>query len=107
MIPATYTILIGGVAPLPAPLVQAIQKIEMETSTEMASVLRIRFGITQTEFGDWNILFEDVFKPLVPLQVRLQTGVLPPLAVMNGYVSNQLVSYDDEAGGSSLEVTAM
>lgn len=104
---ATYTILLGGAAPLPAPLVEAIQKIEIETSTEVASVFRIRFGITQTDFGDWNILFEDVFKPLLPIQIRVQTGILPPQAIMNGFVSTQEVVYDDQAGSSYLEVSAM
>jgi hypothetical protein len=103
MIPASFTILIGGAAPLPAPFVEAIQKIEIETSSEMASVFRIRFGITKTTFGDWNILFEDLFKPLLPLQIRVQTGILPPLAIMNGFVTSQVVSYDE----SYLDVTAM
>jgi hypothetical protein len=104
---ATYTILIGGTLPLPASLVEAIQRIEIETSTEMASVFRIRFGITQTEFGDWNILFEDIFKPLLPLQIRIQTGLLPPQAIMNGFVINQEVVYDDQPSSSYLEITAM
>jgi hypothetical protein len=48
-----------------------------------------------------------VFKPLLPLQVRVQTGLLPPQAVMNGFVNRQEVVYDDQAGTSYLEVTAL
>jgi hypothetical protein len=107
MLGVTYTILTAGAAPLPAPLVEAIQKIEIETSIDMASVFRIRLGITQTAFGDWSILFEDIFKPLLPLQIRVKTGLLPPRTIMNGFVSAQEVIYDDEAGSSALEVTGM
>src|SRR6266581_1958943 len=107
MLEVTYTILIAGATPLPAPLVEAIQKIEIETSIDMASVFRIRFGITQTAFGDWSILFEDIFKPLLPLQIRVKTGLLPPMTVINGFVASQEVMYADEAGGSALEVTGM
>ena len=39
-----YTLLVG-MAPAPATLVGAIQQIEVDTSTEIASVLRVRFGL--------------------------------------------------------------
>ena len=46
----TYTVLMGlPPLPIPPPLLSALQKIEVETSTEMASVFRLRFGIAQTQ----------------------------------------------------------
>ena len=43
----TVTMLIG-LPPLPAPqpLLNALQKIEVETSIDVASVFRLRFGMT-------------------------------------------------------------
>lgn len=102
---AGYTLLIALV-PAPEPIVEAIQQIDLECSIDQASVLRIRFGITATEIGDWSILDLDPFRPLVPLQLRLQRGVAPPEALINAFVTQHRVSYG-EGGGSTLELTAM
>jgi hypothetical protein len=96
-----------AMAPAPPPLVDAVQRIEIDSSIEEASVFRIRFGISKTEIGDWSILDLDPFRPFVPLGVRIQRGLRPPEAVINGYVTEHHVSYADEAGGSALDVTAM
>lgn len=109
----SYTLLIGvapGTPPIPPllpGLIDALQKIEIETSTDMASVFRLRFGITQTKLGDWTILQEDLFRPLVAVQIWVLIAPGLPQAIINGYVSSQQVIYDDEAGGSVLEVTGM
>src|SRR3954469_7904204 len=102
---AGYTLLVALV-PAPEPIVEAIQQIDVECSIDEASVLRIRFGITATEIGDWSILDLDPFRPLVPLQLRLQRGVAPPEALINAFVTQHRVSYG-EGGGSTLELTAM
>jgi phage protein D len=101
-----YTLLIG-MAPAPAPLLEAVQEITVDSSIEEASVLRVRFAITKTEIGDWSILMLDPFRPLVPLGLRIQHGIGAPEAVINGFVTDHRVTYADEPGGSSLEVTAM
>ncbi len=103
---AAYTLLFEHV-PAPAPLVEAVQEITIDSAIEEASVLRVRFGITKTEIGDWSILDLDPFRPLVPLGVRIQQGVGPPESVINGFVSDHHVEYADAPGGSSLEVTAI
>ncbi len=108
----TYTVLIGlPPLPLPPPLLTALQKIEVETSTEVASVFRLRFGISQTGFGDWDLLmpqYEELFfRPLTPVQIRVKVGIDIPKAVINGYITNQRVLYDDEGGASTMEVTGM
>lgn len=103
---AAYTLLIGHV-PAPAPLVEAVQEITIDTSIEEASVLRVRFGITKSTIGEWSILDLDPFRPLLPLGVRIQQGISPPEAVINGFVSDHHVTYADTPGSSSLEVTAM
>jgi hypothetical protein len=108
----TYTVLIGlPPLPLPEPLLSALQKVEIETSTEMASVFRLRFGLSRTDFGDWDLLMpqyeETLFRPLTPVQLRVKIGIDIPNAVINGYITNQRVMYDDEGGGSAMEITGM
>lgn len=112
----TYTVLIGPgggppVVPLPPPLITALQKIEVETSIEMASVFRLRFAISQTLIGDWDLLMpqyeEALFRPLTRVQIRIKVGIDIPKAVINGYITHQQVLYDDEGGGSTMEITGM
>lgn len=103
---AAYTLLLG-MAPAPEPLVEAVQEITVDCSVEEASVLRVRFGITKSVIGDWSILQFDPFRPLLPLGLRIQHGIGVPEAVINGFVSDHRVTYADDPGGSSLEVTAM
>jgi phage protein D len=93
-------------APAPQPIVETVEEIVVDSSLEEASMLRIRFGLGQTNLGDWTILTEDVFRPLVPLTVRVQTGVLPE-ALITGYAATQNVVYGDVAGTSKLEVTGL
>jgi hypothetical protein len=108
----TYTVLMGlPPVPLPPPLLSALQKIEVETSIDLASVFRLRFGISQTAFGDWDLLmpqFEEVFfRPMTPVQIRVKIGIDIPKAIINGYVTNQKILYDDEGGASAMEITGM
>jgi phage protein D len=108
MIPegVSYTLLIGMI-PAPEPLLDAVQEIEIDCSLDEASVCRIRFGITKTEIGDWSILDLDPFRPLVPVTIRIQQGIGPPETVINGYVVEHRVTYADEPGASTLDVTCM
>jgi phage protein D len=101
---AGYTLLVS-MAPAADAVVDAIQVIDIETSLEEASVLRLRLGISATEEGDWSVVDDDLFRPLVPLQLRLQRGAGAPEALINALVAQQRVSYA-EGGGSTLEVTA-
>jgi hypothetical protein len=111
----TYTVLMGPAGgppvPIPLPLVKALQKIEVETSTEMASVFRLRFGISHSLIGDWDLLMpqyeETFFRPLTRVQIRIKIGVDIPKAVINGFVTHQQVLYDDEGGASAMEITGM
>jgi hypothetical protein len=108
----TYTVLIGlPPVPLPQPLLSALQKIEVETSTELASVFRLRFGISQTAIGDWDLLmpqYEELFfRPMTLVQIRVKIGIEIPKAIINGYITNQKILYDDEGGASAMEITGM
>jgi hypothetical protein len=113
MLDGITTTLLIGLPPLPAPppLVQALQKIEIEASTEVASVFRLRFGLTQSPGFDWDLVGpqyqETLFRPFTPIQIRVLVGIEIPETIINGYVCGQQVLYDDEGGGSALEITGM
>ncbi len=102
---AGYTLLVGLV-PAPEPLVEAIQQIDVECTLDEASVLRIEFGISATPIGDWSILDLDPFRPLLPLQLRVQRGAGAPEALINAFVTEHRVTYS-EGGYSKLQITAL
>ncbi len=102
----SFTILLGF-APAPSEVIDAVQTIEIETSTEMASMFRLRLGIAQTTLGDWTLLEQDLFRPLTPLSIRISNSLGLPEALINGYVSNQQVAYADQPGDTVLEVSGM
>jgi hypothetical protein len=41
------------------------------------------------------------------VQIRVKVGPEIPKAIINGYITNQTVLYDDEGGGSAMEITGM
>lgn len=102
----TFTLLFGF-APAPPEVVDAVRGIEIETSTGEASACRLSLGIAQTRLGDWSFLQTDLFRPLLPLSVRLTPGIGIPEAVFNGYVTHLDASYPNEPGSATLEVTAL
>jgi phage protein D len=106
MVGLGFTLLIGF-APAPPEVVDAVQAIEIDTSTEEAGILRLRLGIARTALGDWTILERDIFRPLVPVGIRLGSGLGVPEAVINGFVSHVEATYADEPGESVLEVTGL
>ncbi len=61
----------------------------------------------QNPIGDWGVLAFDLFRPLVPLTVRVQVGPLLPEAIFTGYVTGQHAVYSDAPGGTYLRVTGM
>lgn len=105
--PGTSFTLLLGLAPAPASVVDAVQEIEVEAATDVASACRLRLAIAQTQAGDWRLLEQDLFRPLVPLSVRVGTGIGVPQALFNGYVTHQQATYSEEPGGSVLEITAL
>jgi hypothetical protein len=103
---ANVTLLIDR-DPADASLIDALEEIEIETAIEEASAFRVRFGITKTAIGDWSILEADPFKPFTPVSILLQRDPLPPEILINGYVSEQQVTYGDDPGSSTLEVSGL
>ncbi len=104
--PLAFTLLLGPV-PAPPQVVDAVEEIEVESSINEASAFRLRLGVQQTAIGDWSVLELDLFRPLLPLTIRVGSGLGLPEALINGYVSGQQVTYGEEPGTSVLEVTGL
>jgi phage protein D len=107
VVPGVAFTLLIGFAPAPPEVMDAVQEIEIETSTVEASAFRLRLAMAQTSLGDWTVLERDVFRPLVPVSIRLGNGRGVPETIVNGFVSNVDATFADEAGESVLEVTGL
>jgi hypothetical protein len=105
--PGTGFTLLIAFAPAPPIVVDAVQEVEVDVSTREAGVFRLRLGISRTALGDWSVLELDLFRPLVPVAIRLLNPMGIPEAVINGYVTRQEVTYAEEPGASVLEVSGM
>lgn len=73
-------------APLPAPLLWALDGIQAECSVDSASILRLRFRLARTMIGDWDPPIADIFRPNLPITVAVGAGLPIPEVVLNGYV---------------------
>jgi hypothetical protein len=105
--------LLFGTPPLPAPaaLINALQRVEIETSTDLAGMFRLRYGLAQSPGTDWDLvgqLYQDtLFRPFTPVQVRVKVGIDFPQTLINGYVAGEQAVYDDRGGNSAIEITGM
>lgn len=104
-LPIFYTVQVAF-APLPYPFLSALKGIEIETSTERASIFRLRFELSRTPLGDWDVLQFDIFRPLVPIKISVFLG-LRPETIINGYVSEAKLDSRSQPGASTLEVVGM
>lgn len=105
-LPSFYTVLVAF-APLPPPYLNALKQIEVETSTERAGVFRLHFELSQTDLGDWDVLQVDIFRPLVPIQIRVSLGTGLSTPIINGYVKEAKLNNRTEPGKSTLDVVGM
>ncbi len=103
--PDTTFVLQLAMAPAPSDIIDAVQSIEVERAVDVASVFRIRLGISESVLGDWTLLERDYFRPLVPITVRVSNGLGIPEALINGYVSRQKVQYAEDPTETVLEVS--
>lgn len=94
-------------APLPAPLLWALEGIEAECSVETASVLRLRFRLTRNFIGDWDPPITDIFRPNLPVTVAVSAGLPIPEVVVNGWVREVRQTGGGAQTGTTAEVVAM
>jgi hypothetical protein len=96
-----------ALAPAPLPVVQVVQEIVVDATIDQASAVSLRLGLPQDAIGDWGVLAIDLFRPMVPLTVRVKVGPLLPDAIFTGYVTAQEAAYSDQPGATYLRVTGM
>ena len=94
-------------APLPVIFMQALRQIEVETSIGQASIFRLYFDLSRHSFGDFDALAIDIFRPLVPITIRVAAGLPVPQTLINGYIKDAKVSASNTPGSSTLEVVGM
>lgn len=102
-----YTLLING-SPADSELLEAIEEIQVESSSEMADAFRVRFCIGMSDKSDWTTLQEDYFKEqFTPITILIQigTGISEPL--ITGFTSLQYPSFGNVPGQSTYEIVGM
>jgi phage protein D len=102
----SYTLTIDG-SPAEAELLGAIRELDVDASLEAASSFRLAISVSRTSSGDWTVLEQDSFTPLLPVGIRVQVGSATPRALINGYVASQSVRYGEQPGETVLEVTGL
>ena len=103
----SYFVVQVAFAPLPAPFMQALREIEVETAVGQASIFRLHFDLSRNAIGDFDVLAIDIFRPLVPITVRVSAGLGIPQALINGYIRDARLGAANEPGASTLEVVGM
>lgn len=106
LLPSYFTVQVAS-APLPAVLVQALKDIEVETAVGQASALRLHFELSRTFWGDLDTLAFQLFRPLVPLTIRIATGLGVPQVLINAYVRDARLEASNTPGATRLEVVAL
>jgi hypothetical protein len=105
-VPAYFVVQIAF-APLPAPFMHALREIEVETTVGQASIFRLHFDLSRNFMGDFDALAIDIFRPLVPITIRVSAGPGIPQSLINGFIQSAQVSGRNEPGSSTLEVVGM
>ncbi len=106
VLPAYFVVQIAF-APLPAPFMHALREIEVETAVGQASIFRLHFDLSRNFMGDFDALAIDIFRPLVPITIRIAAGTGIPQPLINGYIQDAQVGARNQPGSSTLEVVGM
>lgn len=104
--PAFFQIRLGF-APLPAPLLRALEGIEVECSVDRASILRLRFRLRRNFMGDLDPPIIDIFRPNLPVSVAVAAGLPIPEVLLNGYVREVRQNAAGAREGTTAEVVAL
>jgi len=106
LLPSYFTVQVA-MAPMPVMFFQALREIEVETSVGRASMFRLHFDLSRNIFGDFDALAFDIFRPLIPITIRVSAGLGIPGVLINGYVKDAQLTAANQPGASRLEVVGM
>jgi hypothetical protein len=103
----SYAIAID-LTPAPAPVVDAIESIDVERHSGMADILRMRLGVSLSDDGErWLIADEGMFNRLTNVRLTVAFGAGVPAPVFDGHVVETELELSEDPGASSLTVVAL
>lgn len=105
-LPSYFSVQVFG-APLPPLQMAALTRVEIECAVGQASIFRMHFDMSRNILGDFDVLGFDMFRPLLPVTIRLSPGIGVPLALVNGFVRDTRVTGSNTPGQSRLEVVCV
>jgi phage protein D len=95
-------------APASTAVLNAIRRIEVEDHAAMADMLRLRLGVAVKESGSgWTILDDDLFTRLAKVKVSVTVGSAQPVGLIEAYVVEVDINFENTPNGSELVVTCM
>lgn len=103
----TYSLAIGG-KPASAKLLAAVQTIDVEDNAVLADMIRLRVALAVNSAGSqWNVLDDDVFPRLAPVNIGVKIGSDNAMQLITGYVIETRAEMSNTPGDSVLAVVAM
>lgn len=103
----SYFVVQVAFAPLPAPFMQALREIEVETGVGQASMFRLHFDLSRNVYGDFDVMAINIFRPLVPIRISVSVGLGLPTTIINGFVKDAQFGASNDPGASTFEVVGM
>jgi phage protein D len=102
----SYTLEIDG-SPVPAALISAVKRIEVEDHAELADMLRLRIAISVDPAGTrWTVVDDDSFKRLANVRIKVDVG-RETQTLISAYVVETRTVFSNQPGQSMLDVVAM
>ncbi len=103
----TYSLSIDD-SPAGADLLAAVQRVEVEDSSEMASMLRLRVAVgVRDDKRGWTIVDDKIFSRLTKIKLDVALGSRSPEPLIKAYVIDSSVAFSNQPGKSVLDVVAM
>ncbi len=98
---------VGG-SPVPSPLYDAIQALEVQESSQEPDTLLLTLPVNRTSAGDLQFVGDGTFEPMtnVTLTVTPSASGASPQCVFDGYVLSWHLHLDRTSGGSRIEIWA-
>jgi phage protein D len=92
----------------PPEAVAALQRLEVEEHTSLASIMRLTFAIAVAPGGSrWTVVDDDLFPRLAQVSLSIKQGRNDPEPVLTGYVIETRAVFGEEPGASTFDVLAM
>lgn len=104
---AILTLMIGPAVPVPAPLpvVEALQSVQVTSSSRARSGFQLTFSVGKTSAIQLALLPAGYFDPIVTRVIIMVTLNGIPNVIMDGFITRQEMQPSNESGQSKLTIT--